>query len=45
MNAYKIIDQNNGKVLDTVLAASEYKALQVYRDNNGYRVNLKAVAS
>lgn len=42
-NQYTIRDSLTMKVLGSVRAASEYKAKQLWCDNNGYRINLVAI--
>lgn len=39
---YQIIDLNTGKVLGYEKAVSSKAALDQWKENNGYRINLKA---
>jgi threonine aldolase len=43
MNNYTIICLNTKRALGEVVSTCEYKALQKWCDDNGYRINLKAV--
>lgn len=41
-NKYRIIDLNNGRVLDIVAANSSRQAIDIWCRDNGYRINLNA---